>query len=181
MSRAARSACLPPCPFAAWLPPCLGQHALQAALHSPHPPPLAHPEAPTTHTSRPPFNTLNPLTPHPPHRRCNPFDLTISNANLQRGFNKVYDLNLANSLKRIFAGHEPMWRGAAAPLRPDLVPRARTIRDFDEAITVHSFGACFGGARGGWGGRGGRGRGGAQCGRGMQRGAAPPRHAACAP
>ncbi|GBF96019.1 hypothetical protein Rsub_08834 [Raphidocelis subcapitata] len=71
---------------------------------------------------------------------CNPFDLSVSNAHLQRGFNKIYDWNLAASLRRIFLGHVELWRNAAPPLRPDLVPAARTIRDFDDAITIHSFG-----------------------------------------
>ncbi|KAI8471311.1 MAG: Alpha/Beta hydrolase protein [Monoraphidium minutum] len=71
---------------------------------------------------------------------CNPFELTISNGHLQRGFNKIYDWNLAASLRRIFAGHTELWRGAAPPLRPDLVPAAKTIREFDEAVTIHSFG-----------------------------------------
>lgn len=71
---------------------------------------------------------------------CNPFDLEISNAHLQRGLNRVYDWNLAASLRRIFASHAELWRSARPPLRPDLVPAAKTIRQFDEAITIHSFG-----------------------------------------
>lgn len=75
--------------------------------------------------------------------RCNPFDLTISNAHLQQGFNKIYDWNLAASLRNIFSGHIELWRNARPPLRPDLVASATTIRAFDEAITIHSFGKHF--------------------------------------
>lgn len=85
--------------------------------------------------------------PAPPLPRCNPFDLTISNAHLQHGFNKIYDWNLAASLRRIFMGHVELWRNAKPPLRPDLVPSAKTIRDFDEAITIHSFGEQSEGAQ----------------------------------
>jgi predicted alpha/beta-fold hydrolase len=42
---------------------------------------------------------------------CNPFELTISNEGLKHGFNQIYDINLANSLKNIFAKHELVWRG----------------------------------------------------------------------
>jgi predicted alpha/beta-fold hydrolase len=72
---------------------------------------------------------------------CNPFDLTISNRHLESGFNRIYDANLAASLRRIFARHTELWRTAPPPLRPDLVPSCRTIREFDDAITIHSFGA----------------------------------------
>ncbi|GAX78860.1 hypothetical protein CEUSTIGMA_g6298.t1 [Chlamydomonas eustigma] len=72
---------------------------------------------------------------------CNPFDLTISNANFTKGFNKIYDQNLANGLTRIFAKHEKVWRkGAKEGSRPESVATAKTIRDFDDAITIHSYG-----------------------------------------
>jgi len=93
------------------------------------------------HRASPGHQPPQPTSSQP---RCNPFDLTISNAHLQRGFNKIYDWNLAASLRRIFAGHVELWRNAKAPMRPDLVAGAKTIRAFDEAITVHSFGGLDG-------------------------------------
>jgi predicted alpha/beta-fold hydrolase len=42
---------------------------------------------------------------------CNPFNLTISNAHLTRGFNNVYDANLANSLRAIHSKHAKLWAG----------------------------------------------------------------------
>jgi hypothetical protein len=40
-----------------------------------------------------------------------PADLTISNEHLTRGFNNVYDHNLANSLKNIHKKHQLLWNG----------------------------------------------------------------------
>lgn len=57
-----------------------------------------------------------------------------------QGFNKIYNWNLANSLKRIFLKHQPLWRSYQGPGQPERVPEVTTIREFDEAITVHSFG-----------------------------------------
>jgi predicted alpha/beta-fold hydrolase len=57
-----------------------------------------------------------------------------------QGFNKIYNWNLAAGLKRIFAKHHLVWRGHPGPAQPHLVPTVTTIREFDEAITVHSFG-----------------------------------------
>ncbi|GLC76834.1 hypothetical protein PLESTF_001846100 [Pleodorina starrii] len=71
---------------------------------------------------------------------CNPFNLTVSNQGLTRGFNRIYDLNLARSLQRIFSKHAPLWTGMPPPFRPDEVTRGSTIRHFDECITIHSFG-----------------------------------------
>eukprot|EP00195_Chlamydomonas_chlamydogama_P007473 CAMPEP_0202906248 /NCGR_PEP_ID=MMETSP1392-20130828/37919_1 /ASSEMBLY_ACC=CAM_ASM_000868 /TAXON_ID=225041 /ORGANISM="Chlamydomonas chlamydogama, Strain SAG 11-48b" /LENGTH=633 /DNA_ID=CAMNT_0049594653 /DNA_START=364 /DNA_END=2265 /DNA_ORIENTATION=- len=71
---------------------------------------------------------------------CNPFNLTVSNANFEKGFNKIYDWNLASSLKNIFAKHDKVWRGAKGGVRPEEVPNIKTIREFDDAITIHSFG-----------------------------------------
>lgn len=61
-------------------------------------PPLPHPLMP------PPPSPLMPS--HPPSP---PADLTISNANFERGFNRIYDWNLAGALRRIMGKHEMMW------------------------------------------------------------------------
>jgi predicted alpha/beta-fold hydrolase len=60
-----------------------------------------------------------------------------------QGFNKIYNWNLASSLKRIFLKHQPLWRTYQGPGQPERVPEVNTIREFDEAITVHSFGECY--------------------------------------
>lgn len=78
---------------------------------------------------------------------CNPFDLTLSNAHLKRGFfGRLYDANLASSLKRIFARHSAVFEearaaGALLPgVDPSLVPLVKTIADFDECVTAPTFG-----------------------------------------
>jgi predicted alpha/beta-fold hydrolase len=65
---------------------------------------------------------------------CTPFQF------YHQGFNKIYNWNLASSLKKIFLKHQPLWRTYKGPGQPELVPEVKTIREFDEAITVHSFG-----------------------------------------
>ena len=59
---------------------------------------------------------------------------------LTRGFNRIYDTNLAQSLKRIFAKHALLWAHVGPPFRPADVPTCRTIREFDDYVTIHSFG-----------------------------------------
>lgn len=71
---------------------------------------------------------------------CNPFDLLLGNTNFETGFNRIYDANLAASLGRIFRRSAALWRGMGPPFNPTLAANARTIREFDEAITIHSFG-----------------------------------------
>jgi predicted alpha/beta-fold hydrolase len=78
---------------------------------------------------------------------CNPFDLTLSNAHLKRGFfGRLYDANLAASLKRIFARHAAVFDEARAAgalpagVLPERVPEVRTIADFDAWVTAPTFG-----------------------------------------
>lgn len=44
---------------------------------------------------------------------CNPFNLPLSDANFKRGFNKIYDWNLARSLRKIYAKHRSLFEEAA--------------------------------------------------------------------
>lgn len=44
---------------------------------------------------------------------CNPFDLPLSDANFRRGFNRIYDWNLARSLRSIYAKHHHLFEDAA--------------------------------------------------------------------
>ena len=75
---------------------------------------------------------------------CNPFDLTVSDQNFNRGFNRIYDWNLAKALKKIYAKHHPLFLRAVEKgmkaYDPDRALTAKTIRDFDDAITRISFG-----------------------------------------
>lgn len=74
---------------------------------------------------------------------CNPFNLTVSDQNFQRGFNRLYDFNLAKSLRRIYKNHHHLFVEATArgiKYDPDRALNAKTIRDFDDAITRISFG-----------------------------------------
>lgn len=76
---------------------------------------------------------------------CNPFDLPLSDRNFQKGFNRVYDWNLARALNRIYSAHHHLFEAEAAapggrPYRPDIAIKASTIRAFDDSITRVSFG-----------------------------------------
>lgn len=75
---------------------------------------------------------------------CNPFDLTVSDKNFQKGFNRLYDFNVAHSLRRIYKNHHHLFVDAAAKgvkaFQPDRALKAKTIREFDDAITRISFG-----------------------------------------
>ena len=64
----------------------------------------------------------------------------ISDANLREGFNKVYDRNLAKSLRRIYTQHSHLFAGIGGDYQPELAANCKTIREFDDAITRVSFG-----------------------------------------
>lgn len=74
---------------------------------------------------------------------CNPFNLPLSDKNFHKGFNRVYDANLARALRRIYAQHHALFEAAAdagaKPFQADLALRARSIREFDDAITRIAF------------------------------------------
>lgn len=71
---------------------------------------------------------------------CNPFNLPVSDKNFEKGFNRVYDVNLANSLRNIFKKHQHLFKGIVGLYDPERAANAKTIRDFDDAITRVSFG-----------------------------------------
>eukprot|EP00884_Botryococcus_braunii_P020406 jgi/Botrbrau1/7049/Bobra.0165s0072.1 len=64
----------------------------------------------------------------------------ISDKNFQVGFNRIYDRNLANSLRRIYSRHAHLFDGIGGEYQPELAATCRTIREFDDAITRVSFG-----------------------------------------
>jgi len=62
--------------------------------------------------------------------------------NFKIGFNRVYDRNLANGLRKIYKSHEHLFEGLQdkGAYQLDLAANCKTIRDFDDAITRVSFG-----------------------------------------
>lgn len=71
---------------------------------------------------------------------CNPFNLVESDRNFSRGFNRIYDMNLAKSLRGIFSQHAPLFAHLKHPFQPELAASCRSIREFDEALTRVTFG-----------------------------------------
>ncbi|KAK9809973.1 hypothetical protein WJX72_002837 [[Myrmecia] bisecta] len=71
---------------------------------------------------------------------CNPFNLVVADQNFHVGFNRIYDHNLANSLRAIYAKHAHLFEGLEGEYQPQLAARCRTIREFDDALTRCSFG-----------------------------------------
>lgn len=71
---------------------------------------------------------------------CNPFDLNKCDENLQSGFfGKIYSKSMANNMRTLFEPHKHLFQGLRE-YEPALVRKARTVRDFDEAITRVTFG-----------------------------------------
>jgi len=71
---------------------------------------------------------------------CNPFDLNRCDENLQKGFwGKLYSKSMANNMRKLFEPHKHLFQGLRE-YEPALVRKARTVRDFDEAITRVTFG-----------------------------------------
>lgn len=71
---------------------------------------------------------------------CNPFDLNRCDAALESGFfGKIYSRAMASNMRKLFAPHENLFAGLPK-YKPELVKRAKTVRDFDEAITRVTFG-----------------------------------------
>lgn len=55
---------------------------------------------------------------------------------------RFYDGRLAKSLRNIFLGHESLFLARGGDLRPDVAAASTSIREFDDAITRVTFGAC---------------------------------------
>eukprot|EP00899_Mesostigma_viride_P007739 jgi/Mesvir1/16967/Mv15815-RA.1 len=71
---------------------------------------------------------------------CNPFDLVICDKKFQEGFNRIYDANLAKSLRGIYSSHHGLFEGIGGDFQPERARTCRSVREFDEAITRVSFG-----------------------------------------
>jgi len=71
---------------------------------------------------------------------CNPFDLNACDTALESGFfGKIYSQAMAKNMRKLFAPHENLFAGLPK-YKPELVKSAKTVRDFDEAITRVTFG-----------------------------------------
>ena len=71
---------------------------------------------------------------------CNPFDLNKCDTALESGFfGKIYSRAMASNMRKLFAPHENLFAGLPN-YKPELVKAAKTVRDFDEAITRVTFG-----------------------------------------
>jgi len=70
---------------------------------------------------------------------CNPFDLSYCNKALKKGFARVYDRNLAQSIARIFKSNEDVFR-RSPDIDVDAALASATIEDFDRAVTAPTFG-----------------------------------------
>ncbi|CAL8470709.1 g10251 [Coccomyxa elongata] len=71
---------------------------------------------------------------------CNPFNLVTCDNNFHVGFNRIYDRNLAHSLRNIYKRHERLFDGIGGEYQLDLAAKCESIRDFDDAITRVTFG-----------------------------------------
>lgn len=70
----------------------------------------------------------------------NPFNLTVGDRALKKGVARIYDRNLGSGLSRIFRQHAHLFEDIEGEYEPELAMNARTVRDFDSAITRVSFG-----------------------------------------
>lgn len=71
---------------------------------------------------------------------CNPFDLNACDDALSEGFfGTVYSRSMAKNMRKLFAPHAHLFAGLPGYDR-NLVENARTVRDFDEAVTRITFG-----------------------------------------
>lgn len=71
---------------------------------------------------------------------CNPFDLNACDEALQNGFfGTVYSRAMAKNMRALFAPHEHLFQGLPN-YDNALVANAKTVRDFDEAVTRVTFG-----------------------------------------
>ncbi len=73
---------------------------------------------------------------------CSCYMQVTCDENFKLGFNRVYDKNLANGLRRIYKSHEHLFEALEdkGNYQLDLAANSKTIRDFDDAITRVSFG-----------------------------------------
>ncbi|KAJ3680114.1 hypothetical protein LUZ60_016392 [Juncus effusus] len=71
---------------------------------------------------------------------CNPFNLPIADEDFHKGFNNIYDIALASSLRKIFKKHALLFEGIGGEYDIQLAANAKSVRDFDQGLTRVSFG-----------------------------------------
>ncbi|XP_038875981.1 embryogenesis-associated protein EMB8 [Benincasa hispida] len=71
---------------------------------------------------------------------CNPFDLIVADEDFRKGFNNVYDKALARALHKIFNKHADLFNDMPGEFNIRLAANAKTVRDYDNALTRVSFG-----------------------------------------
>ncbi|XP_076881400.1 embryogenesis-associated protein EMB8-like [Bidens hawaiensis] len=71
---------------------------------------------------------------------CNPFDLVISDENICKGFNRIYNRSLGKALGSILKKHIMLFEDIGGDYNIPLAANAETIRDYDEGLTQVSFG-----------------------------------------
>lgn len=72
---------------------------------------------------------------------CNPFNLTIGIGDLERGFNKIYDLNLSSAMGKMVQRNSKVWQGAGPEFKAAVAAASPSVRAWDDALTRISFGA----------------------------------------
>ena len=60
--------------------------------------------------------------------------------NFGRGFNRIYDRNLALALRGIFKQHAALFQGLGGEWKPQQALTATSVREFDDAVTRVCFG-----------------------------------------
>lgn len=71
---------------------------------------------------------------------CNPHNLVISDKAVSSGFGRLYANRLGTNLSANFARHRHLFEGLEGGYQVERGATCKTIRDYDEAITIHSFG-----------------------------------------
>ncbi|KAD3641407.1 hypothetical protein E3N88_30631 [Mikania micrantha] len=71
---------------------------------------------------------------------CNPFDLVMSDEDLCKGFNRIYNRSLAKALSGILKKHLMLFEDIGGDYNIPLAANAQTIRDYDDGLTRVSFG-----------------------------------------
>ncbi|XP_040987017.1 embryogenesis-associated protein EMB8-like isoform X2 [Juglans microcarpa x Juglans regia] len=71
---------------------------------------------------------------------CNPFNGLLTDQNLRKGFNIVYDKALARARREIFKKHALLFEDMGGEYNIPLAANAKTLREFDEGLTRVSFG-----------------------------------------
>ena len=64
----------------------------------------------------------------------------ICDDNFHKGFNRIYDISLALSLRRLFIKYSDQFRNLGGEWNTELAAKCWSIRDFDDGITRVCFG-----------------------------------------